>query len=357
LMPGRLLKLFDMFGVSANRETALKLIEDGGILTEAVRGPLCDIVLLLFHAVLGGMLELPDIDLDKATKVLKKNLDKYPNGALFLFFDGKINQARKLLRTAIDCYNNAIKAELVWRQLHHICYWELCWNHALLLDWIPAANFAGRLFEESKWSRSFYAYEQASFLLMTGDPAHTGKIKELLESVPKNKQRIAGKSIPIEKFVVRKTRQYFQLGYLVLPAFEIIYMWGYFRLIGESLSDALKMIEKTAGEAKARNGPNLADEIGICNIIKGSLLRQEGDTVAAEEAFASIVQSEKEIKLDHYLIPYARMELGQLFLDAKRYEESKEQLEEAKKYKKYSMENRLHFRVHLLLGQLDGKVK
>lgn len=124
-----------MVGFQADRDLALKLLEEGGAMVGSLRGPLCDLSLLAFHTVLGGLLELPDCDLDKATVLLNKNLALFPNGALFLYFDGKINQGKKLLRTAVESYNKAVRAELVWKQLHHMCFWELCWNHALLLEW------------------------------------------------------------------------------------------------------------------------------------------------------------------------------------------------------------------------------
>jgi len=358
LFPAKIMKLFEFVGFNTNRDTGLKLLEAGGALHGSLRGPLCDLSLLVFHSFLGGTFQLPDCDLGKAEVILKKDLQQFPNGAIFLFFEGKINQGKKLIRASIDSYSKAIKAEVVWKQLHHICYWENTWNHALLLEWEKAADFAGKLLDENKWSKSFYAYQQAAFLIMLGDSKHQPKIDQLLESVPKNKQKIAGKSIPIEKFAIRKARQYFnQNKSLVLPGLELLYVWSYTRLFGESVSETLALLDKTEKEIAARGQyDNAVDDTCLCTIIRGCLKREEGDSTAAEEAFNFVLASEKTIHLDHYLVPFARMELGRLFMDTDRLDEAKELLESTKKYKKFSNENTLAFRVHLLTAELEKRI-
>jgi len=230
-----------------------------------------------------------------------------------------------------------------------------------------AAGFAQKLYEQSKWSKSFYAYQQAAFLLETGDQKYKEQIKTLMETVPKNKQKIAGKSIPIEKLVIRKVRQYFDQGEsLFLPGFEITYLWGYFRLIGESVDRSLEIVKNSINEAENRTEDNSQkskflnrfDDICLGLIIQGCLLRQEGDTLGSEESFLKIVSMEGNIRLDHYLVPFARMELGRLYINMDRLEEAKHQLETAKsKYRQYSMESRLHFRVHLLQTEIQSKSK
>jgi len=137
----------------------------------------------------------------------------------------------------------------------------------------------------------------------------------------------------------------------------IVYMWGYFRLMSEALDSGLAVVEKAINDTLARGEKSelRADDLGICNIIKGCMLKQYGDHFGAEECFLSVLKLEKEIKLDHYLLQYSMMELGQLFIETNRKEEAKDYLETARsKYKNFSMENRLHFRVHLLLGQLEN---
>ena len=59
--------------------------------------------------------------------------------------------------------------------------------------------------------------------------------EELMCDLPNWKQRIAGKSIPMEKFAILKARRFLdQKNKLVLPVLELIYLWNGFKLIGNS---------------------------------------------------------------------------------------------------------------------------
>ena len=52
--------------------------------------------------------------------------------------------------------------------------------------------------------------------------------------LPSWKQRIAGKSLPMEKFVIKKSARYFaQNEQLCLPALELIYIWNSTRILGK----------------------------------------------------------------------------------------------------------------------------
>ena len=59
-----------------------------------------------------------------------------------------------------------------------------------------------------------YYYQQASFLAMqpnTADKTHE-KVLLMYHKVPELKQRIAGKSIPVEKFAVAKSKKFLMNG-------------------------------------------------------------------------------------------------------------------------------------------------
>jgi len=75
-----------------------------------------------------------------------------------------------------------------------------------------------------------------------------------MTQAPTFKQRIAGKSLPMEKFVIKKTERYFaQKKNLVLPVFELMYMWNLFRIIGKRqdlILNIFKRIEEEERELK-----------------------------------------------------------------------------------------------------------
>lgn len=46
-----------------------------------------------------------------------------------------------------------IAAQQEWRQIHHLCYWELMWAYSFELNWSEAYRYADLLCKESKWSQ------------------------------------------------------------------------------------------------------------------------------------------------------------------------------------------------------------
>ena len=74
--------------------------------------------------------------------------------------------------------------------------------------------------------------------------------------VPLHKQRIAGKSIPMEKFVIKKSERFFaQNDRLCLPALELLYVWNFMRIIGKQWSmveSFYHLIERTMKDLERR---------------------------------------------------------------------------------------------------------
>jgi uncharacterized protein YunC (DUF1805 family) len=105
-------------------------------------------------------------------------------------------------------------------------------------------------------------------------------IEQLMREAPTYKQRIAGKSLPMEKFAVRKTERYFaQGGYLVVPALELMYVWNMFKMLRKSFTladNVLKMIELNLVELN--NGSQKGSRFDVENralllLLKGACLR------------------------------------------------------------------------------------
>lgn len=76
--------------------------------------------------------------------------------------------------------------------------------------------------------------------------------------VPKYKQRIAGKSLPMEKFAVKKAQRFFnQNNRLFMPAIELLYLWNLFNVFGKrkSLCDNLyRLIDKNTKDLEKNPG-------------------------------------------------------------------------------------------------------
>lgn len=65
----------------------------------------------------------------------------------------------------------------------------------------------------------------------------------IISDAPMYKQRIAGKSLPMEKFVIRRCKRYVAQGNrLLLPAIEMMYLWNMFRVFKSNFSVGDKIL-------------------------------------------------------------------------------------------------------------------
>ena len=81
------------------------------------------------------------------------------------------------------------------------------------------------MLSESRWSPCLYSYLKAAHYCMLESelsPAERAERASLMAAVPNLKQRIAGKSLPMEKFAVRKAERWLSRGSLTLPGLELV---------------------------------------------------------------------------------------------------------------------------------------
>uniref|UniRef100_A0A8B9GPE2 Tetratricopeptide repeat domain 39A n=1 Tax=Astyanax mexicanus TaxID=7994 RepID=A0A8B9GPE2_ASTMX len=281
-------------------------------------------------------------DVEDAEKLLQPYLKRYPKGSIFLFFAGRIEEIKGNLDAAIKRFEECCEAQQDWKQFHHMCYWELMWCFTYKRHWKMAYFYADLLSKENAWSKATYAYMKAAYLSMLSreecQPFAESEVA-LFRQVPGLKQKIAGKSLPTEKFAIRKARRYNVENAIPLPAppLEMMYIWNGYTVIGKQKELTEGML-KTLDEAQQK-------------------LEQHPSTAALPRlllktcCFSSLLPpSETQIKFDHYLVPNALLEHGLLCLEQGRREEAIKLLEMAKQnYKNYSMESRTHFRIQAAL--------
>ncbi|KAG6899072.1 hypothetical protein C0995_007246, partial [Termitomyces sp. Mi166 len=229
------------------------------------------------------------------------------------------------------------------------------------------------------WSKSIYSYGLAACLLEDWDTdidADTDttkpktKTKEerkkeaerLMKRVPDVRQKIAGKSIPLEKFVARKSRKFnTQSSRLLLPALEIAYIFsaiahapravvftrmlplvrralGRLAMFGGGVGEKVTVNKEGKGKDKegkgeAKNGPEgyeggageYWDDLCLARFLEGdpdahpdpaddasiTLTRADAER-DAEEAFKAVFEHGPRIELDHYIVYHAHYEYGRL---------------------------------------------
>lgn len=364
LLPGRIIKLLEFIGFSGEKEYGLSELRAGYEDRKGIRHVLCSMTLLSYNLIVTFVLSTADGDLEWCERALAEELNLYPNGVWFLFFKGRLEFTRGNIEDCVEWYTKSWKSQNVWPQFHHICFWELMWSHCLMQQWNKALTFAKTLAEESNWSRTIYLYNQAAIIIMTKPSAKSAEkqvVDSLMMQAPTFKQRIAGKSLPMEKFVVKKTERYFaQKKNLVLPVYELMFLWNLFRIMAKRsdlLMNAYKLIDEE--EQVQKNLPKneyYADNEALICLLKASCLRHMKHPLQAEDYLKRILQLEKQIKEDHYLLPYAVVELALLSRDQGDVRTAVALLEDAKKnYTGYSLESRLHFRIHSTLMELNAR--
>uniref|UniRef100_A0A3P9PJE0 Tetratricopeptide repeat protein 39B n=1 Tax=Poecilia reticulata TaxID=8081 RepID=A0A3P9PJE0_POERE len=347
-------KLLEFIGFSGNRVSFPSLRE--GAASQSLRSIICVLTLLFYNTYVSLILGTGEGNLTEAEALLEPYQQKYP----------KVRPIETLFDYARSRFEECISSQQEWKQIHHLCYWELMWTHSFQQEWQQAYRYADLLCKESRWSKAIYMYQKAAILsMMTEDDVRkTGEdIVEVFRlQVEGLKQRLAGKSIPMEKFAVRKSRRYkaAQPVPLVIPALEMMYVWNGFNIVGKRADyteSLLVTIEKA--EQQLRNDANPSefhpDDSGLVQMLKGLCLKHLGRLLQAELCFTQVLSSESRIRYDHYLIPFSLYELGLLYKQQGDFVKAAAYIEKAKtNYKDYSMESRLHFRIHAALSSLKG---
>ncbi|XP_028310994.1 tetratricopeptide repeat protein 39A isoform X1 [Gouania willdenowi] len=363
LFPPRILRVLEFAGFSGDKEYGLSLLRDGATGTN-LRSMLCALLLLCYYTFLTFILGTGEGEVAAAERLLKPFLLRYPRGAIFLFFAGRAEEIKGNIDEAVVLFEDGCKAQQMWKQFHHMCYWELMWCFTYKRAWKMAYFYADLLSQESRWSKAMYVYMKAAYLSMLPEdearPFGEDEV-DLFRQVPTLKQKIAGKSPPTEKFAIRKARRYKGPNPIKLPVpvLEMMYMWNGFSMISkrpeltEGMMDTLIQVERAVLESPENE--YTADDRCVIHLLKGLCFKNQGRLDAADECFNKVCSSEKKIKFDHYLVPNSMVELSLLYIDQGRRDEAIKLLHKAKRnYKEYSMESRTQFRIHAALAKLKA---
>lgn len=364
LLPTRVKKLLEFIGFSGARKVGLEELEQGYNMKNGIRQILCVMTILAYNLIVTYAISHNDGDLALCDKILTEQLRLYPKGVWFLFFKGRYELMKANLNEAEKWYVESWKSQDVWPQFHHLCFWELMWTHSLKQNWRESWKYAGYLLAESKWSRTIYSYQKASLMLMLGNCLsrdEKNEIETLMREAPEYKQRIAGKSLPLEKFAIRRAERYFaQKKKLCLPAVELMYIWNFFRVLGKKEVLVRNVFDLIERELKDLDNAcdYYEDNNCLLHLLRGACLRQMNARSRAEEDFRFVVENGKRVREDTFLVPFAIVELAILEMDRLDYAKAIMYLDEARKnYTGYSLESRLHFKIHAINSDIVERDK
>ncbi|KAG9041116.1 hypothetical protein FS837_012722, partial [Tulasnella sp. UAMH 9824] len=382
---------------------------------EGLRRPCTDLTLLIFHLFISSF-TYSGVDLEQARAIVNYNLTLYPEGVFFLFLKGRLHvmESRPLL--AIASYTKGMDLTGAdYKNLKGVAQWELGLCQSTLCDYASALPYWKAQAEEANWSKAsprvrrvaVYRYGLATTLY---DLAKTEKDKDSakkhmkeaikwFEQVPGSMKKIAGKHIPVEKFVSRKSKKFQSQGNRLLhPSLEFCYMVGaishtprtvFLSTIIPPLTHSLSTLASHSSKPSSYgNGTGYWDDYALAQLLYGVCLRyvaypnleaveseeekkaveakmsKEEASKKAEESFKWVIENGTKIELDHQLVYAAHLELGRLYSCWGDLEGARRELELVNSGKplevnaagrkgKYSMQNAIQVKVHAALQALD----
>jgi hypothetical protein len=98
-----------------------------------------------------------------------------------------------------------------------------------------------------------------------------------------------------------------------------------------------------------RTNESILDDINdICvyEFLRGVCLKVLKKFKHAESCFRRVISNERDITDYFYLVPNSVFELAQIKIETNKLKEAHAYLLKARSYQKYSLENKLHFRIH-----------
>ncbi|XP_019855051.1 PREDICTED: tetratricopeptide repeat protein 39B-like [Amphimedon queenslandica] len=371
LLPQRILKLLEFVGFSGNQLLGLQELTNGAR-SQTIHSSMCTSFILFYHTVASVMLGLASTEVDHADGLLQLQMERHPNCLLYLYFKGRIALLRGNVDEAITWFNKAMAAQDQWKKVHHLCYWELKWCYVFKGQYAKASHYADILYRESRWSKSTFLYQKAAFQLMLRHKSYLpeqvdtsitmatdSQWEEIMREIPTHKQRIAGKSIPVEKFVIAKAERSLEGARLPLCGLEMVYAWNGFQLLSKNkqlLESVLRIVwdELMTLEELKDSNKHYIDDWSIVTLIQGVCFKGLERFDEAQQCFEAVINRSGELQVDHYTAPAAQMELGLLHLEKGDLLKAEKTLETAKTaYKGYHLESRIHFRIHAGLCRIS----
>ncbi|KAI9034462.1 hypothetical protein DFJ74DRAFT_21157 [Hyaloraphidium curvatum] len=225
--------------------------------SKALRQFLARLQLAMFHSVFPTLVPLVNADVEFGRTILEQGLKAHPNAIPFLEMHSRLFLSDAQPDRAAVGFTKLLTIQEDWPSLSHLAMWELVLAAGASLDYGKCAELLTTLLEESKWSPAVYLYGVGVCLYALGK---TDEAAERFAKVNAARQKIAGKSIPLEKYLARKTRRFASQGKsLLLPELEFFYFFNIFDMMpGESLEKVVQTVDEALAKLQAQNPVDFA---------------------------------------------------------------------------------------------------
>ncbi|CAE6427320.1 unnamed protein product [Rhizoctonia solani] len=324
LIPSRVVIFADLLGYKGDRLEALKLLRKAGGWGGADGGP-----------DRSQRFTREGVDVYEAENIVEWNLQRCPQSIFFLFGKGRLHVTRSRPDLAIPIYEDArskTNSQKGYEQLGSVMLWEMALCHLSLGRWRESAECWKQMKDTAKWSKAGNL-----------SPEEQKEVDSLMNEVPTLRQRIAGKSIPLEKYVARKAERYIAEGTLVAPAIELAYM------LQATYKTTEKALKKHVDALKALRDSSLTnqDDIQMVNLLLSVHLRLleypssedvtspsekrrrgqvDGETNTETELLQLLHQAKDsggKLQQEHWVAYFAHYELGRYLEERGEYIEAR----------------------------------
>eukprot|EP00127_Corallochytrium_limacisporum_P000073 Clim_evm12s3 gene=Clim_evmTU12s3 len=295
LLPPKVRRIIEFIGFTADQELGLKLL-NRTMDRNGIRSPIAALGLLVFHVVFQGQFGgRPETSIKEAERILKKQLELFPDGALFLFMRGRLLRIKKDTEPALEDFTKAREAMMNFAQMRHLCDYELGWTFMYRCEYEESERYWNVLERESEWSPSYYVYMRACCKVLQRVQelstkrekgiAITADADELFKKAESmvGKKKFGGKTMPVEQHIQRALKsQYFAP---ILRPLVVIYMWGGFeqmdREFVEKLGHYLAWMQATATWG--------AESQDLADFLAAIILLNEGKIMEAKHGLRQVL--------------------------------------------------------------------
>ena len=273
--------------------------------------------------------------------------------------EGRHLRLQKKTREAKLMFGKAKESNAGWDPLVHFCIYELGYSTLYLREYDESRKHWEVLARDNDWSKAYYTYMRAICEQKVGmEKEAQASFAEIPGLLTKSK-KINGRQVPIDRFVARKTKEYGPGSGRrpALQALEIAYVWNGF---SQTPRDVLQLDLNEALEWQRSHADGDHDEQAVVNLIVGALHSQLHNDAEAEACFAKVEAGRKKVSRETWTCPYARYEMGMLWLrvdggEASNSERARKKLKHAAHNKgDFNHDLQLHLRVHLAMYELGG---
>ncbi|KAF9199961.1 Tetratricopeptide repeat protein 39B [Haplosporangium sp. Z 27] len=354
-LPHKILRIISSFGYVGDKKFGFELVSKC-IASKGVRSPLGSLMFLGYYTVLAGFAPavLGETNIPIADKILKDALRDYKESAFFLYFEGRNNRLKGLIKESSAAFELASsKATLEWgSELQRMCDYELGLNCAISLRWEEAAIYFNRLAEENYWSKAFFLYFKAACIEESGRKEEALTIYRSISGLVGRK--FGGRTILVEQYVSRKLKMLEQNGFedTNLPTLEILLVWnGFASMSQESLTTCLAQVDAHISKNRDKNS---LDTMAVLKTLKGTILHQLRRHKEGSETLNWVTELHpSKIHDEKWVLPFACWEAGVgYWMDDKdlpgdeRWARAKAYWDKAGGFSGYEFEFRLSVRIH-----------